>query len=450
MKKRMVSLLLTLTMAGSLLAGCGNSEEAVKETQKEEASSAAESKAEETAVADSGDREEVIFWAWWRSEARKPYIDQMVAEFNASQDKYFVKFEVTPWGDIFTKNIAAIAAGNPCDVIVNSMSEVALRAENGQVECLDEYMTDEMKNSFYESCMDSCYGEDGKVYAVPFSIDTRAMYYNKAHFAEAGIDPASIKTWDDLEKAAIKLDKKNGDKYERIGLMPTMGSGVDTWFVNASGGQCWYDEETLKPTVNSEANREAFAWIARQNERYGQDAINEINAAFSNGMADPFASGVLSMIVNVSSYISPLRNTAPDLDYGVFKLPEFKEGNGHASNGGGFVMEIPKGAKNPDGAFEFIKYATSREVQDFLSVSIGDFSARNDFDETTEFFKQPNIAELSDSLAHTCYFVTPNEFKGFTEIINPLIEEGTLGIKTTEEALDNAQKAFEQFLENQQ
>ncbi len=126
-------------------------------------------------------------------------------------------------------------------------------------------------------------------------------------------------------------------------------------------------------------------------------------------------------------------------------LPEFKEGNGNTVNGGGFVLEIPKGAKCPEGSYEFIKFVTSYDTQDFLCSSLGDFSARNDFDENTEFFKKPHVAEIAEALEQTSTVITPNEIKGYQDVVNPLVEEGTLGIKSTDAALDNAQKAFEDF-----
>ena len=129
-------------------------------------------------------------------------------------------------------------------------------------------------------------------------------------------------------------------------------------------------------------------------------------------------------------------------------LPEFKEGNGNTADGDGFVLEIPKGAKCPEGSYEFIKFATSYETQDFISSNLGDFSARNDFDENSEFFKKPLVADISKALEQTSTVIIPNNIKGFTDVINPLLDEARLGLKSTDEALDNAQKAFEEFIEN--
>ena len=453
MKKKLLASLLAAAMAVTALTGCGSSDTAESaapagstEAAAEESAPAEDAATEEAAAEDDGEVVELEFWAWWSSDARKPYIQQMVDDFNASQSKYHVTYVDIPWGDIFTKNIAQIAAGDPCDIMANSMEEVKFRAQEGQVEPLDSYLTEDVTSGFYEQYMDACTGDDGSVYALPFSVDTRVIYYNKDHFEEAGINPEDIQTWDDLWEAAHKLDVQDGDDYSRIGFLPVVGNGgVDTWLINANGGPCWFDAETGEPTVNSDVNKEGFAWVRSWLDYYGDDTYNEISAAFSSGMADPFASGVLSMVVNTSAYTAALAQTAPDMDYGVILLPEFKEGTGHTANGGGFVLEIPKGAKNPEGSYEFIKYATSYEVQDFLCTSLGDFSGRNDFTDESEFFQKPLVGDIAKALEETSTVIVPNSIKGYQDVINPIIDEGTLGIKPTDQALDEAQQAFADF-----
>ena len=437
MKKRISVLCLAAAMILTAFSGCSSSDS----QSSGSAGSGSESNNTPTETV------ELEFWGWWSSDARKPYIQEMVDNFNESQDQYKVTYVDIPFGDIFTKNIAQIAAGNPCDIMANSMEEVRFRANEDQVEALDEYITDDIKSCFYDQYIDACTGDDGVLYAVPYSVDTRAIYYNKAHFEEANVDPASIQTWDDLIAAADKLDQKDGDSWTRVGFMPVLGNGgVDTWMINANKGVAWFNTETLEPTVNSDVNKDVLKWIRDRIDHYGQSEYDNLSAAFSSGMTDPFASGTISMLVHTSAYTSSLAQTAPDLEYGVIPLPEYKAGNGHTANGGGFVLEVPKGAKNVAASCEFIKYATSKDTQDFLATKIGDFSARNDFDDSSEFFQNPITQDLAKCLEETSTVIIPNEIKGYTDVINPLIEEGTLGITDTDTALDNAQKAFEDFV----
>src|SRR5690606_33180016 len=74
----------------------------------------------------------VDFWSFWGSEIRRPIIDKIVADFNASQDEIEVKHTYSPWGDIWTKELAAIAAGNPPDVVINDINATAIRGQEQQ------------------------------------------------------------------------------------------------------------------------------------------------------------------------------------------------------------------------------------------------------------------------------------------------------------------------------
>ena len=60
------------------------------------------------------------------------------------------------------------------------------------------------------------------IYALPFDTDTRALWYNKDIFKEAGLDPEKPpQTLDELKQVAAKLTKKGaGGQITRFGFHP--------------------------------------------------------------------------------------------------------------------------------------------------------------------------------------------------------------------------------------
>lgn len=67
---------------------------------------------------------------------------------------------------------------------------------------------------------------DGKLYGLPFDMEGYGFVYNKAIFEKAGIDPSSIKSYSDLEKAVQTLDAKKSE----LGLNAVFGTaGKETW-----------------------------------------------------------------------------------------------------------------------------------------------------------------------------------------------------------------------------
>ena len=135
-----------------------------------------------------------------------------------------------PWGDVWTKALAATAAGNPPDVIIQDIRTVTHRAEAKQATDLTDLIAKEgdgFTDQFYPQLMDAMMYE-GHAYGLPYVTDTRILYYDKDAFAEAGLDPeAPPETWAQLVEYARKLDvKKDNGSYERLDFSRGPWSGT--------------------------------------------------------------------------------------------------------------------------------------------------------------------------------------------------------------------------------
>ncbi len=62
----------------------------------------------------------------------------------------------------------------------------------------------------YDGTLDAV-KQDGKTYGMPFDLEGFGFIYNKAIFEKAGIDPSTIKSYADLQKASETLDSKKKD-----------------------------------------------------------------------------------------------------------------------------------------------------------------------------------------------------------------------------------------------
>ncbi len=107
-----------------------------------------------------------------------------------------------------------------------NLSEKNLVADiNEYVAKADSYDKDDYLPVFYvQGEVFYVQGEhaNGKLFALPAYGTTQVMYYNKAAFEKAGIDPATIKTWQDLAAAAEKMTASDGSF---VGREPMWGSG---------------------------------------------------------------------------------------------------------------------------------------------------------------------------------------------------------------------------------
>lgn len=64
---------------------------------------------------------------------------------------------------------------------------------------------------------------NGKTYALPVYGTTQVLYYRKDLFAQAGIPPDALDTWEGLARAAGRLTRKNGDEVLVYGWEPIQG-----------------------------------------------------------------------------------------------------------------------------------------------------------------------------------------------------------------------------------
>jgi len=425
-----------LFSVGVLAAGCGNSETA------------------DSSGNESADGKTTLdFWSFWGSGARQEVIEEIIDDFNASQDKIEVKYSYQPWGDIWTKSLSSITAANPPDVIVQDINSVAQRAEAQQATNLSEYIEEGFSDEFYPQLWDTVEYE-GDAYAVPFNTDTQVIFYNKTLFKEAGISEEQLpQTWEELETVARKLDVKNGDDFERIGFYPLWNLGADVWALNADDGVSWFDkDENVK--IDTDNKVEALEWILDWQEYYGQDTINRLEAEFGSGVADPFISGLVAMRAQNINYYSSLAENAPDdFEFVVIQIPEKESGSGHWSWGGGFVLEVPYGAKDPEASYEFIKYLSTPEVQEKFGEKSFDIMANRTANEN--LVNNDNLDEngqmiyqmADENFANTVITPVPLTAPDFSSLVNEQIDQIMLGSKTPAEGLADAQKAVEDLVE---
>ncbi|WP_226528416.1 ABC transporter substrate-binding protein [Metabacillus niabensis] len=444
--KKSLSLLLVLVMSlGTFLVGCSGNEEA---TTNEESNKSKDGGSEEVV--------ELDFWTFWGSETRRPIIEKIIEDFNNSQDKIHVKHTYLPWGDIWTKELAAVAAGNPPDVIINDINTVRQRADKKQNESLGKFFEQDtsIKDQYYPELWNAVV-HDGEPYAVPFNTDTRLLFWNKDIFKEVGLDPDQPpKTWDELQEFAKKIDQKAGKRYTRIGFLPRHKIGPDIWTLNATGHGNW-DYENAKPIINEPKAEEALQWVYDYEQQYGDDVINAFKAEFGQDQADPFISGKLGMVVTTpTDAFTKIRDFGNGMDFGVAPMPEMEPGNGHTVWGEGFVAEVPFGAKNPEASWEFIKYLTGPEAQEYWAVQNFDNVANiegsenaansSEFDEDSKRVFDAAITNME----HTILTPFPLEAPDLNNLVNPEFEKALLGEQTPKEALEAAQKAVEKLAES--
>ncbi|NMB46082.1 MAG: ABC transporter substrate-binding protein [Firmicutes bacterium] len=315
-------------------------------------------------------REKVTFWTSHSGKVDREALELIATKFNESQTKYEVEVTIVPGSETdVAKLMTAVAAGTGPDVYLVDRFTTAQRAVAGALTDLTPFIERagwKPQDDYLEFAIEESTWA-GKIYSLPFDTDTRGLYYRKADFREAGLDPElPPATIEELDQAAAKLTKRITDRrFERFGLIPWLGQGWHYTWGWAFGGE-FYDHATRQLTCNHPAIVEAFAWQQAFAEEYSIAAIQGFASAFGSEAQDPFIAGKISMIIDGDWKIAGLQRFGPDVEYGVGNIP-VKAGVGPTTWAGGWAMAVPRGAKSPDGGFEFARFAAGPVGQEIYT-----------------------------------------------------------------------------------
>jgi ABC-type sugar transport system permease subunit/ABC-type glycerol-3-phosphate transport system substrate-binding protein len=265
------------------------------------------------------------------------------------------------------KLMTSIAGGNPPQVIVQDRAMVGEWACRGAFLQLDERLKSAGVNEadFYPAAWKEAVFQD-HVYAVPYNIDGRALYYNKALLKEAGFvdeygEAKPPRDWDELEKYSVALTKR--DKHGRItqlGFAPNYGNSWLFLYAWLNGGE-FVSPDGRGITMNQKPIVEALDYMVRLYDLVGGIAQSDAFVNATTGEAvDPFLTGQLAMKIDGDWFLNTAAEYAPNTIFGLAPPPPPK---GHQTTtwSGGFSLAIPATAKHQDQAFDIVRFLTSEE-----------------------------------------------------------------------------------------
>lgn len=194
----------------------------------------------------------------------------------------------------------------------------------------------------------------GHTYAMTMWVDPNfALIWNKTLFAQAGLDPdRAPATLSEYESHFKKLTRTGADgKITQIGARPwDVYGGANTTFTWGwvFGGD-FFDYDRNKVTATHPRVVEAVEWVREYYTRYA-------NA----GNFGAFQDGKEGMRFLLAATTRGLIRDFPDLEIGVGYEPYKEEaGAPNPSWIGGFAAGIMRGSKNPQMAWEFLKFLTA-------------------------------------------------------------------------------------------
>jgi len=311
-----------------------------------------------------------ITWQTMWSGNTLTLLSQMVNEFNSTHPTIHVTESNIPSATGDAKLLSEIAAGDPPDVFTEWNPVLGEYAADATIQPMTPYLTGTyagLEKWEYPIALQG--GEyKGTLYALPMSMNSWALYYNKSIMKAAGISSPPT-TLAQLYADSAKEWKVSGNKISQIGFYPDYNQGFEYFgsFFNAvncfnSAGQ--YDLASC-PGALTEAN--FFAQYA--NYPYPDIAAEETAyGAVEGGDDDAFVAGKEGFYMDgpwEGAQNIPVTNPAMVGNFGVVPFPGTVAGP--STFGQGNYNIIPKGASDPSAAFTFISWLAGYNNTTFTS-----------------------------------------------------------------------------------
>jgi multiple sugar transport system substrate-binding protein len=171
---------------------------------------------------------------------------------------------------------------------------------------------------------------DGKLYGIPYDWEAPVIGYNIRLFKEAGIDPQSIKTWDDAMKAAAKIAKRDAG-----GILTTAGlamvHNIDVYYqlqgttlFNQAGVEI-LNEDNTKCTINTPKVYKIFEFWRDNIHKYKTDDPGFTSSFYTQEFGEGRV-GMGYMLVWANSILAPA-GYVNGRDFDLIKIPTFKGGS---------------------------------------------------------------------------------------------------------------------------
>jgi ABC-type glycerol-3-phosphate transport system substrate-binding protein len=251
-----------------------------------------------------------------------------------------------------------------------------------------------------------------------------------------------------------KVSKRNADgSLKTAAFLPRDGFGGGSWPYLFGGSYMKGD----KIDVNGPDDLKAWTWVHSFAQRFGVRETQSFRSGFGNYSSpqNPFLSGKLATYMDGPWFSNFIRLYNPKIDW--FAVP-FPAPDGRPDLAGYTVLNlntlmIPRGAKHPKEAFEFIRFVQRQPVMEGLCRDQRCNSPLAKVSE--EFFRtHPNKAiRLFDQLARSPNAVGPVKVGIWGQIgreVGNAVDVMDLGEKSPQAALDGAQARLEEDWANYQ
>ena len=353
--------------------------------------------------------------------------------------------------ETIVKALTADKSGTPPVTSVLLSTDLFTLIDEGAIVPFDDFVrTAEDKawlDGFYKAFMlNSRTG--GKTWGIPFQRSTVVMYWNKAAFKEAGLDPEKPpQTWAELKDAATRLTRKDeSGKVAQWGvqipssgfpywLFQTLTTTNDVVLANEAGTRVTFDDPKVIEALQY--------WVD-----LGKVGVHPPGVVEWGTTPKDFFERKAAIIFTTTGNLTNIRANAK-FDFGTAPIPGNRR-KGSPTGGGNFYLFGKSSPDQTQAAFKFIRWITDPERAAQWSMDTGYVAVSPAAYETAKLkdygAKFPPALVARDQLEVSVAEFSTHDNQRVTKALNDGLQAALTGAKSPAQAMRDSQREADRIL----
>jgi ABC-type glycerol-3-phosphate transport system substrate-binding protein len=320
----------------------------------------------------------IIHWSLLNPDGkslREVALKEILGKFKA-QTRITVTVQTLPWQELGTKLIAAVQAGNPPDSSRVNIYTLKMILKADALVNLDPYL----QKAFPEAQRKDFIVDftppvivNGSKWSMQIEMTPKALFVRKDWLAKAGLK--TPKTWAELVEVG-KVMTGGGKWGYMFNGSKTQLNQVETIFqphIHGRGGQIL--DAAGKGAFNSDAAVKSYQFLSDCVHKHKITPAQVIAMTYDE-VTDAFKSGRVAMFQEGSHRYSDIAKAIGPENLEIAKLPSDDPKVPSPTIITGWGFGIPRGSKQPDAAWEYLKYYIGAEAQEINARVAGSLPTR--------------------------------------------------------------------------
>lgn len=298
-----------------------------------------------------------VVWMGWPENQVTP----LMTGFEQRNPRIKLAVERIPFNQIFqTLEVRLNARNADPDIYICDSPLTASYAARGHLMELDSIID---RNLFSPSALAAA-SYNGKIYSAPFGSSMQLLFYNKALFREAGVEPPSADparrwTWEQLVEAGRKLTNQQANRWGFV-FEQTERPYQLLPFGQSLGGKALSDDG-FRATgfLDQQPFVDGFTFMQRM---YTDWRVSPPGVFDPNVPPEMFGTGRVAMLIAGTFHMDSLAQRYPNLEWGVAPHPYFANGRPVTPTGAWHIGANPR-TQRREQVLTFMRDMLSEPVQ---------------------------------------------------------------------------------------